>query len=340
MIENNSEKILVIRFSSMGDVILTASLFSTLKNRFPDCAITFITDSQYVELFSDDPRLSSVIGISRGQKSFESALMEQRWDLVVDLQNNRRSKKLVNLLNNKGRVGIFRKPYLKRMLLLLARVGLYSEQDCVALRYNRAAGINLKITELESCRLFFKSPIPQHVQSLIRSGEIVRPTIALIPFAAWKNKMWPREYTVNVGKFFIAKGWDVCILGGPSEREQGETLAEMIGPKCTSLAGKLTLYECGCFFKKCSLALGNDTGLSHLARACGVRTGVLFGPTTKHWGFYPFGEPPFKIFESDLFCRPCHAHGGNICFFNQACLKRVSPEQVIKGLMELMRVGE
>ena len=102
------------------------------------------------------------------------------------------------------------------------------------------------------------------------------------------------------------------------------------------LAGELSLYECGCFLTHCSLALGNDTGLSHLARACGVKTGVLFGPTTRHFGFYPYGDPAFRIFEEPLVCRPCHAHGGNICLrMSRRCMRGISYKRVIRELDEL-----
>jgi heptosyltransferase-2 len=84
------------------------------------------------------------------------------------------------------------------------------------------------------------------------------------------------------------------------------------------------------------LALGNDTGLVHLARACGVKTGVIFGPTARQFGFYPYGEPPFAVFEQNLACRPCHAHGGNVCLrLNRACTRSIGFKQVIRGLEEL-----
>lgn len=340
MIENGPAKVLVIRFSSMGDVILVTSLFSALKRRFPDCDITFLTDSQYTELFSDDPRLFSVLGVSRKQNVWGSELLEEKWDLVVDLQKNRRSQGLVSLLKHKNQVGMISKHHCKRVMLLLARMGKYSESDRVGVKYLNAAGINDSNIEPDSCKLFFKSTLPNHVELMIHTGEIIRPLIALIPFAAWKNKAWPEEYFVNVGRFFLVKGWDVCILGGPAERKKADALAELIGQRCFSLAGRLSLYDCGCFLKKCSLALGNDTGLSHLARACGVKTGVIYGPTTRHWGFFPWGEPPFKIFESSFFCRPCHAHGGNICLLNKACLRKIRSGLVIKGLMELVEAEE
>lgn len=337
MIEKYPKKILIIRFSSMGDVILVSALFSAIKKHNLDSEITFVTDLQYIEFFRDDPRLGRVYGMPKKMGIIDTALSENKWDLVIDLQRNSRSKTFLGLVKHKGKVSIFRKPYLKRILRLIIRTSSYSEKDMVIYRYLEAAGIRYDISRPETSRLFFKSSIlPDHIQKTIYTGGIVRPVIALIPFAAWKNKEWPEERFVNVGKYFLVKGWDVCIMGGPQEKQKAEDMAEKTGHRCVSLAGKLTLYECGCFLKKCSLALGNDTGLSHLARSCGVRTGIIYGPTTRHWGFYPQGEPPFKIFEHPWFCRPCHAHGGNVCLLNRACMKRISSDQVIKGLMDLV----
>ncbi|HEX3019899.1 MAG TPA: glycosyltransferase family 9 protein [Chitinispirillaceae bacterium] len=337
MIENIPEKIIIIRFSSMGDVILVSALFAAIKKMFPDCEIYLVTDPSYMEFFKDDWRLRNVYGISKKGSTVDNAIIETRWDLVVDLQKNRRSKALRQKIRYKKKLGVFRKHHLKRILKLFTRVNLYSAKDSVVMRYFSAAGIKIENSSLESGQLFFKeSQFPEHITELIYTGGIIRPLIALIPFAAWKNKEWFEERFVNVGQYFLVKGWDVCILGGPSEMERAAVMAQQIGQRCFSLAGKITLYECGCLLKKCSLALGNDTGLSHLARACGVRTGIIYGPTTRHWGFYPYGNPPFKIFESSWFCRPCHAHGGNNCFFNKTCLKKISSDDVIKGLMDLV----
>lgn len=342
MIESNPEKILIIRFSSMGDVILVSALFAALKSSLGDSEITFVTDPQYTGLFKDDHRLYRVYGVSKKGNGVDSGLLQKSWDLVIDLQNNRRSKAfLALLLKKKKKVGTFHKPYLKRAIRLIARTGKYSEKDMVVVRYLAAAGIGYDVSRPQSCRLFFKSSIlPEHIREQIYTGGIIRPVIALIPFAAWKNKEWPQDRFVNVGKYFLVKGWDVCILGGPQEMQKAEEMASLTGHRCFSLAGKLSLYECGCFLKKCSLALGNDTGLSHLARACGVRTGVIYGPTTRHWGFYPQGDPPFKVFESSFFCRPCHAHGGNICLINRGCMKAIGSDLVIKGLLDLVKSSD
>ena len=127
-------------------------------------------------------------------------------------------------------------------------------------------------------------------------------------------------------------------MGSRSEADRAERMRKQIGGRCVSFAGKRSLYECGCLLKKFSLALGNDSGLAHLARACGVRTGIIYGPTTSHFGFFPYGNPPFTVFEVPLFCRPCHAHGGTVCLrLDHRCMRRIDSQQVIHGLEELIR---
>ena len=139
-----------------------------------------------------------------------------------------------------------------------------------------------------------------------------------------------------VGKHFIKKGWNVVLFGGPEDTAQATALKNEIGDSTISFAGSLNLYEIGCFLKKCTLALGGDTGLSHLARAAGVKTGIIYGATTCHFGFFPHGEPPYKIFQSNRFCRPCHAHGGNFCWrMSRPCLSSIAVDEVIGGMEKL-----
>jgi ADP-heptose:LPS heptosyltransferase len=235
-------------------------------------------------------------------------------------------------------VGTFDKLHIQRLVLLLFRWSLYGADQNVVIRYIKAAGGTVAIKDLEPPRIFFNEESKKRARAILsrKSDGTKRPLIALFPFSAWKNKEWPAENYIAVGRHFLSKDRDVVIMGGPSDKAAAHKLRDQIGGRCISLAGSLTLNECGAFLTEFSLALGNDTGLSHLARACGVKTGIIFGPTTRHFGFYPYGEPAFKIFEEPLFCRPCHAHGGNRCIrFSRPCMRRIGVERVIEGLEEL-----
>ena len=332
-------KILVIRFSSMGDVILATSLFSYLKNACPESEIYFLTDARYSGLFKDDTRLVQIVGQEKNvDDDAFLRLLFTKWDKVIDLQNNARSARVLARLSPGAAVGRFNKKYLQRMLLLFARVNCYGPADTVALRYIMAASEDVETTSMTapSPHMIIAAGTGDALYRSLFSNGVVRPVIALVPFSAWKNKEWPKHYFLVVGRYFVSKGWNVALLAGPEDQQAALELKKNIGDRCSALAGQLSLYEIAGLLKRCTLALGNDTGLSHLARACGVKTGVIFGSTTYHFGFFPFGNPPYRVFQTDLFCRPCHPHGGNRCLLgNRPCLKRISPETVIKGLEEL-----
>jgi heptosyltransferase II len=333
-------KILIIRFTSMGDVILATSLFSYLKDVYPAAQLYFLTDKSYAGLFEDDSRLSLVIASEKKNENDIGIIYGIQWDMVIDLQNNRRSRRIRQRVHSKAKPSIFKKNLKNRALLLIARIDLYDPADYVAKRYIDAARPEKKITvDIPSPRIFIDDKKGSGVCDSLFREKLIRPLLAMMPFSAWKNKEWIRHYYQEVGRYFLAQGWDVLILGGPDDHQAAIDLKSAIGSRCMELAGRLSLYECACVFKRCSLAVGNDTGLSHMARACGIKTGVIFGSTTFHFGFFPFGDPPFKIFQSDCFCRPCHPHGGNVCFLkNRSCLQRIKPDTVIRGLEELLEI--
>jgi heptosyltransferase-2 len=327
-------KILVIRLSSMGDVILATPLFSFLKKQYPEASITFITGSDYAGLFADDPRLSEALGLDSAAPEMPPHLVSSTWDMVVDCQNNSRSRALVKSIRTICVPEFFNKLHWQRFMLLFLRCSRYDPARHVAARYIHAAGGDPSMGEVPPPRLFFREAGCLRARAIL--GGNGSPALAVFPFSAWKNKEWPEAYFTAVGRHFIDKGWNVAIIGGPSDADRARQMKERIGGRCVSLAGEVSLYEYGCLLKSFTLALGNDTGLSHLARACGVKTGILFGPTTRHFGFFPYGEPSFRIFEKRLFCRPCHAHGGNFCVrLNRPCMKRIAAEQVISGLEKL-----
>lgn len=332
-------KYLIIRFSSLGDVILTTAVMNYLKMVDPNCEIALLTDKNYAELFLDDTRLKSVIGLKKHESYRDISLFNEQWDHIIDLQNGKRSHSILEHFKDVRKVTHLHKLHLPRTLLLLARKNLYPTASDIITRYLSAAEIHAPVPDFNKApSLTFKAANPSYYTQMLQTDIIKRPLVALFPFSAWKNKEWPIKNFAAIGKYFQILGWNILILGSTSEHEQAEELRAMIGRHVSVLAGKISLYECGCVLKHCSLALGNDSGLTHLARACGVKTGVIYGPTTHHLGFYPSGTPEYRIFETPLFCRPCHPHGGNHCIqMRHTCMSRITPETVISGLTTLLR---
>jgi len=323
----------------MGDVILVTPVFSYLKQYFPDSEIVFITQSRYKDLFRGDPRLSAVKEYNYKEDSslvFEQ-LSSQKPDMLIDLQNNRRSKKIRERYFPDVNTGIFKKLYIQRFLLLFLRINLYKKPCSVVERYIQSIpGIQESVKTIPSLQLYCNDNTIWRKHILTREDTHPELTIALFPFSAWKNKQWPLDYYIAIARYFVQKGWRILLFGGSEDAAAAALLKNEIGDICITFTGDISLYDAGCILRNCQLALGNDTGLSHLARACSVKTGIIYGATSCHFGFYPYNNPSYIIFESNIVCRPCHPHGGNHCLrFSRSCLNNIKPEEVINGLEEL-----
>jgi heptosyltransferase-2 len=323
----------------MGDVILASPVLTFLKQKYPDSNLCFLTYKKYGDFFRDDPRLMSVTGIvSISDYNKLNTLQKIKFDLIVDLQNNRKSNLIRSRYFSNIKTGKFKKFYLKRILLLFFRLNFYDIRDNVVRRYMKATYLTVNNTDkLPPVSLSFKSAFTGN-DILPESFSKLKPAIALMPFSAWKNKKWPSLYYIKIGQYFQKKNWNILLFGGPDEQLESEKIQNEIGESCYNLTGKISLYIAGLILKQCSLALGNDTGLVHLARSCNVRTGVIYGSTTSHFGFFPYGKPHYKVFQSNELCRPCNPHGGNICFrITRPCLGNISASSVISELEDLLK---
>ncbi len=334
--EENIPHVLLIRYSSMGDVVLVSGVLPALLDAWPEAHIHLITDERYAGFYKDDTRIHRIHAVTKKtrRRTFKE-LSGRNWDYILDLQNNRNSRKYRQKYFGEIRSGALDKLHGKRLLLLFMRNNRYDPAQNIVARYIQAAGLKAPAdhNKLPAVRLTFRRGRQERG---FESGLRGKKKLALFPFSAWKNKQWLREYYVEVGRWALGRNWNVLIFGGPTDQPAADRMALDLGTGADSYAGRRTLHEIGVMLTECDLALGNDTGLSHLARACGVPTGIVFGSTTRHWGFYPYGDPPYQVFETQLFCRPCHAHGGNICLRNsRVCLIRVSPATVISGLERL-----
>ncbi|MBD3239031.1 MAG: hypothetical protein GF331_00490 [Chitinivibrionales bacterium] len=317
----------------MGDVVLGSAVFDLLRDRHPDATVDFATGELYAPLFSSDGRLGKVIRYSRSDPSAAlEACAAGQYHWVIDLQNNRRSAQLVRATAAR-RVSRFHKLRFERFLLLTLRYNRYDQADTVVARYLKAAGLGAAEEAA-----YYPRIVPPATAALPPSVTLdpARPLLALIPFSAWRNKTWPLHYYEEVGRHFINKGWQTVVLGGPSDRPDAERLQQDLGDGCVSIAGLVPLDQSAAVLAGARLAVGNDTGLTHLARAVGVKTVAVFGSTTWHFGFYPFGPPPFRVLELSINCRPCHAHGGNWCYrVRRPCLTTIGPEQAVQALEAL-----
>jgi heptosyltransferase-2 len=317
--------ILIIRLSSLGDIILTTPLIQELRRKYPDARIDFVVKKEYAEIVRRFPWLSniSILDTSKGTKEIHRLNGEFRrtgYDHVLDLHNNFRSRRLRRGLA--GSLHIVDKRTFKRWLLVKTKINFLKDEPDIIGRYFETAK-KLDITDSGSGSTFGKEFRPP----LIKKA-------ALCPGAKHWNKRWLPEYYVVLANDLIAKGFHIEFFGSDEESEYIMNIASSLPTdKITNLCGKLTLAELPARIAECSLAITNDSGLMHVASAVGIPTIAIFGPTVRELGFMPRNKNVQIIENLNLDCRPCTTIGLDHCPKGHfKCMKEITQEKIISAI--------
>jgi len=332
--EKEAMKFLVIRLSSMGDVILTTPFLRALRQRFPEAEVHFLTKPLYAGLVESHPGVDGVLTLDTKLplRVTGRRLRVERYDAVFDLHKNLRS---IPLSRMAGPGAIFRikKATLRRWLLIAFKLDLLKNRgDQPAVCIGAGAELGL-LDDGEPPDIHIPVNVSRRADAAL--GEITPPLWGLIPVASSWNKRWP--HFAELGRRLTERFGGTCLLfGGPDDAGLCGSLAAEIGPGAESFADERELIETAAHLRRCAVVVGNDTGLTHLATAVGTPTVALFGPTTRQLGYYPRG-PLTRILERELDCRPCTKNGLERCPRHRdlACLAEITVTDVLDACRTL-----
>ncbi len=315
-------KILIIRFSSIGDIVLTNPVVRFLRRQFPGATIDFVTKKEYAELVRWNRDLSNVILFDPASEGalaeLRSRIRESRYHLIVDLHNSLRSRTL-RAFSRARHVRVVRKQVLRRFLLVAFGKNLYKNPRSVTDRYcDTVRRFGDPDTRVEF-------PLPDEIVATatgrLAAGKISSSDrlVGFAPSAKHFTKRWPMDRFVRLGTALAASDRvKIVILGSEADSEYCADIAQLInagaGSHCAEpLAGKLSLSESAVIAGLCSVFVTNDTGLMHLAAARGTRVVAIFGSTVREFGFFPQGEGHVVVENRGLECRPCSHIGRSRC---------------------------
>ena len=338
-------KILIIRMSSIGDILLTTPLIRILKNRFPDGRIDFVVKKQYQDLIRYHPSLSRIYTYdARNEKetlkNLRAHIREERYDIIADIHKNFRSLYLCRCAHAKQIVR-FRKHAWKRWLLVKTKVNLYRDIEPVHQRYIQSLGSYGLKDDGQGLDITIPDDVTERVSRLweSRSDGGLNPVIGIAPGASYFTKRWTTEgfaeVIVKIRERFNAR---VILFGDSRDQSVTRELTASCGSEhLYDFAGELSLLETAAMMNKCELVLTNDSGLMHLATALKKKVVAIFGSTTEELGFYPVSGHALVIENSEVSCRPCSHVGRYRCpkkHFD--CMRQISPDQVMGGINRLM----
>jgi heptosyltransferase-2 len=328
-------RVVVIRFSALGDCILLCPFLEHLKLNGAE-EVTIVTKTAYMELFAAARGVDRIVAIGagagfRGLKQAGDACRSGD-TIVMDAHGSLRSRVLGRSFGTvDARID---KHYRKRLeLILLKRRSII---PFMADRYSRlgeAIGMPPMTNRVGGIE------VPDRARRVVDSlvGDDGREIVAIAPGSRWPMKQWDVENFTELARRIAGDwGYHVVLLGDTIDAESASPIAETVPHHITNLTGRTGILETAAAIEKASVFIGNDSGLMHLAEAVGVPVVALFGPTVQAFGYYP-SLPRSKVIERELPCRPCSRNGRRACpKGNQECLSGIPVEWVEEALWDLL----
>jgi heptosyltransferase-2 len=314
-------KILFIRLSSLGDIVLTAPVVAAARARYPEARIDFCTKSEYVQLVRQIPGLDRIIEVQKEvMNEARGAIASNEYDTIIDLQNNLRSHKLTRGSKHISRV---HKRGVRRWLIVKTKRNWMRGQPDAIGRYFEAAGKLLEIGDDGSAPAILD----------LQAGN---DRVAICPGSKHWNKQWPVDYYIELATWLTERGHQVELFGSKEDAITCGRIAAAV-PDVIDHSGKLSLSELPAALAECSFAITNDSGLMHLASAVNVPTLSFFGPTVKAFGFAPRSSKATLIENEGLYCRPCTKIGLDHCPEKHfRCMKEITPETAFVTIEPLL----
>ncbi|HOP50921.1 MAG TPA: glycosyltransferase family 9 protein [Ignavibacteriales bacterium] len=320
--------ILIIRLSSFGDILLTTPLVRVLRKKYQNAKITYLTRKPFTAIFKNNPNIDLVIPYENSKHSqIKQELQNNNYNIIIDLQNNLRSKRLIFGLNCKKYK--YQKDNLRKFLLVKYKINLFNEKILsVAEKY---------IKSVENLKPDSKS-LEFYPDKIEQKEDKTKKCIGICPGSKHFTKSWPIEYYVEISKILINKGYDVIVLGGKDD----EAVAKEILNKVPQIIWGITnnnLNELYWNMHNCDLIICNDSGLMHFACTLPNKKIIaIFGPTVKEFGFSPYNNPNAIVLENNnIKCRPCTHIGNKKCpKIHFKCMKDIQPSYVLKKIEEMI----
>lgn len=290
-------KILVIRFSSIGDIVLTTPVVRCLKNQVAGAEVHYLTKASMKQVIQHHPSIDKIHEL---ESTSVEALKNEQFDWIIDLHNNLRSRKITSAIN--APINRFRKLNLKKWLWVHFGINTLPAVHIVDRYLETVAALGVK-----NDGLGLDFPIPQQT---VLPEHLPAAYIALVLGAAHATKQIPQS---KLEEYIHLSTQSIVLLGGSAEKELGETLSNRF-ENCINLAGKTNLFESALVVKNAIKVITPDTGMMHIAAALNVKTEVIWGNTAPEFGMYPYGnDGNFTNHEVKLNCRPCSKIGHKKC---------------------------
>jgi len=342
-------KFLIIRFSSIGDIVLTTPVVRCLKKQVATAEVHYLTKSNYSAIVAPNPYIDKVHYLEKKIQDIIGELEQENFDYVIDLHNNMRSFKVKEALGKKtfsvDKLNARKWIYTNFKLNVLPPVHIVDRYMKVVESFgikNDGVGLDYFISEDDRVK---ESDIPTSHHA---------GYIGIVIGAALNTKKYPMH---KIKRLCEMIDHPIMLLGGLEDADEGERIAAVDNIKIYNACGKFNLNESADLVRRAKLVITNDTGLMHIASAYKRPVISLWGNTVPEFGMYPYygdnylhnyngtsGKQaglPYDIIEvEDLRCRPCSKIGYDKCPKGHfKCMELIDPRAITEMIRKRLYTG-
>ncbi len=303
------KKVLIIRFSSIGDIVLTSPVVRCVKKQLAGAEVHFLTKATFAGLVRNNKYIDKVITFEKDLNSVIDQLKAENYDFIVDLHHNIRSLRVKTALGKKA--ASFNKLNFEKWLLVNLKINCLPNTHIVNRYMETVKPLNVIY---DGAGLDFFIPDTDIIELNSLPEKWSKGYVAFVIGAKHATKKMPDEKIIEIINLLKLP---VVLLGGKEDQKSAANISKSAPEYVFDACGKYNLSQSASFVEQSKFVITHDTGLMHIAAAKGKKIISVWGNTVPEFGMYPFfadGSGESSIIQNNnLSCRPCSKIGFDEC---------------------------
>lgn len=324
-------KVLVVRFSSIGDIVLTTPVVRCLKQQVPNAKVHYLTKASFKDIVAHNPYIDKCYYLENDINEVLLQLKKEKYDHIIDLHNNIRTLRVKKFL--KCNSYSFDKLNFKKWLLVNFKWHVMPDKSIVERYIDTVRPLGVKN---DGRGLDYFIPKEEEVTNMDIPMSHWAGYIACVIGGSYFTKKYPVE---QWKEFCERTEYPVILLGGPGDKDEGDEIAEADKVKIYNACGKFSLNESASLVKFAKVVVTNDTGLMHVAAAFKKKIISLWGNTSPEMGMFPYygnnningtiEQYSLMLENKSLACHPCSKIGYRSCPKGHfKCMKEIKATEI------------
>ena len=334
-------KLLIIRFSSIGDIVLTTPVLRCIRRQYPDAEIHFLVKRSFKAVVAYNPYIDVIHTLDQDLNENITELKKIKFDYVIDLHRNLRTMRVKRAIDAPALS--FDKLNFRKWLYVNFKWNVMPDKSIVDRYFEGMRSLNLK-NDGEGLD-YFIAENQETSQDDIPMGHWAG-FIACVIGGSYATKKFPVSKWQELAALCP---YPMILLGGPEDRDEGNEIAKTDAGKIYNACGKFNLNESADLVKRSKVVISNDTGLMHIAAAFKKPVISLWGNTTPEMGMFPYygfnnlnqNVSQLSVINEvkGLGCRPCSKIGYHKCPKKHfRCMNDIPVEPIIESLKKLWKL--